>query len=283
MIEATKESFLRMIEEEPGEDDVRLVYADYLMEQGDHRGEFIAIQYALDRVEQAEMVDNERREKLLDANVNIWKENWLRFVREDFLDYLTDDQIKFLGFANPNEFCFGYEKGFLSELFFSKIQIGREGTKILSQLKCLNNLNVLDLGRNNIGDEGARYISESKYTANIKRLYLECNKISDKGVRYLSESRYLSNLEDLGLWGNEISSEGVYHLFQSKYLANLKYLCLYDNKIGNDVVRWLSSSNCLGNLEVLDLRLNYISPDASSRLKSSEFSKNCDIVTWTNG
>jgi len=42
----TEEGFLREIFERPGDDELRQVYADWLSERGDPRGEFIALQYA---------------------------------------------------------------------------------------------------------------------------------------------------------------------------------------------------------------------------------------------
>ena len=43
------ESFLRAIREAPDDDGVRLIYADWLEERGDPRGEFIRGQIALAR------------------------------------------------------------------------------------------------------------------------------------------------------------------------------------------------------------------------------------------
>jgi len=46
--------FLEAIAEAPDEDTPRLIYADWLMEQGDPRGEFIRCQVELARMDEAD-------------------------------------------------------------------------------------------------------------------------------------------------------------------------------------------------------------------------------------
>ena len=54
------DGFIRAITENPDDDALRLVYADWLEERGNPRGEFIRLQCALERMSQ----EDPRRESL---------------------------------------------------------------------------------------------------------------------------------------------------------------------------------------------------------------------------
>src|SRR5207245_10870265 len=69
------EGFLRAIIEEPGDVGLRLIYADWLEERGDPRGEFIRVQCQLEEVEEddprlAEL--QARQRELLAAHEGEW-------------------------------------------------------------------------------------------------------------------------------------------------------------------------------------------------------------------
>src|SRR4051812_10910093 len=80
----TADAFLEAIREEPDDDAVRLIYADWLEERGDPRGEFIWAQVEAARLER----DDSRRAplrarawELLQANWEAWVEPLRRILR----------------------------------------------------------------------------------------------------------------------------------------------------------------------------------------------------------
>ncbi len=86
----TEDAFLQTIRENPDDDGPRLVYADWLEERGDPRGEFIRVQCELARVEQgAEVPDlnglQDREDELITAHRQEWLGPLAKFVKEQSL------------------------------------------------------------------------------------------------------------------------------------------------------------------------------------------------------
>jgi uncharacterized protein (TIGR02996 family) len=152
MTQATKESFIKMLDEDPENEEVLLVYADYLMEQGDPRGEFVAVQIASEKAKEED--DQGKTEELLAVEKELWEENWHRFVEEDFLNHLTEDEKEKLNLTHPKISNFTYRKGRLYGINLPRNQIGDKGAKALAKAlaksKYLSNLKVLWLGNNKI-------------------------------------------------------------------------------------------------------------------------------------
>ncbi|MBA3501632.1 MAG: TIGR02996 domain-containing protein, partial [Deltaproteobacteria bacterium] len=77
---ATDEELLRAIAEQPDDDGVRLVYADWLQERGDPRGEFIALQLAKRNREPS--AEQERREAALWSKHHAkWLGDMARYIK----------------------------------------------------------------------------------------------------------------------------------------------------------------------------------------------------------
>jgi uncharacterized protein (TIGR02996 family) len=72
---AQEDAFLQAIREEPDDDRPRLVFADWLEEQGNPRGELIRIQCTLARMHENDPRRKELRRQereLLDQHANVW-------------------------------------------------------------------------------------------------------------------------------------------------------------------------------------------------------------------
>ena len=65
---------------------------------------------------------------------------------------------------------------------------------ILSGLKGLQNLKILDLQWNEITADGAAALGSSKYFLNLKNLQLWGNYIGEEGARSIVESETLKNV-----------------------------------------------------------------------------------------
>ena len=96
-MDSARRTFLDEIIENPNDDDARLIYADWLEEQGDPRGEFIRVQCEL---AQTDPLDDEyfdlkdRSNELLDEHEGDWAGELKQDVRKvefnrGFIDTLT--------------------------------------------------------------------------------------------------------------------------------------------------------------------------------------------------
>ena len=216
-------TFLYSIEEEPDQDGLRLIFADWLEDNGQpERAEFLRIQVALAGLDladprRAELTARER--SLLTQHQttwlgSVWSERLanVRF-RRGFVHEVTihprsfhettDDFFRRFPFVRQLRFYevsgrarglldFYHEpKGYSTELFRSP-HFAR--------------LEALALRDNRVGDEAVLALAGSPHVAGLKSLDLSSNQISDVGVTALLASPYLAHLTELDLGGNPVSA-----------------------------------------------------------------------------
>jgi uncharacterized protein (TIGR02996 family) len=247
-------AFLQAILEEPADDAVRLIYADWLDEQGDSdRAEFIRAQIELSHLAE----DHPRRPPLEHVERRLLgrhRDTWLgplqslayvwKFVR-GFAEEATLDARSFLEQA--------------ATLFEATpcrlVRLLRAGSLIEAVANCsyLRRLEALHLTGNGIGNTGVVGLAMSAHLEGLSVLRLGHNNIGDLGARALAGSPCLTRLTTLNLSDNHIGSVGAASLANSQNLARLTTLHLGDNQIGPAGVEALLSSPYLGRLTRLDL------------------------------
>jgi uncharacterized protein (TIGR02996 family) len=247
-------AFLQAIREEPADDAVRLIYADWLDERGEgDRADFIRVQVTLANVPE----DHPRRPELEQLELQLLsrhRDAWLGPLRS--LAYVW----KFVrGF--PEEATLD-ARSFLEQaplLFRSAplrlVRLVKAGGLIEAVANCpdLCHLEALHLTGNGIGNNGVVWLAFSPHLRGLAALRLGRNYVGDAGVRVLAESTYLTGLTTLNLSCNYISSAGAAALAHSPNLARLHTLHLGDNQIGPGGVEALLASPHLGQLTSLDL------------------------------
>lgn len=233
-------SFLQAIIEDPDDDGPRLIYADWLEEQGDPRGEFIRVQCELERLGE----DDPRRLQLetrqcvlLAEHQNQWAGSLREFVhrfwfRRGFIDKIQIGAEQFLANA---ELVFGTTP--LSQVAFHNAS---QSLARLAECPYLARLRGLDFKpdftwrqrdfpSSQLYDEGARILAASPHLSNLRSLDLGWNRIGDEGVRVLAESPHLAGLVSLDLSQNEIGNVGFAALLMSDSLRNLQSLFIGEN------------------------------------------------------
>ena len=247
-------AFLQAILEEPADDAVRLIYADWLDENGDgDRAEFIRAQ-----VELANLPESHPRrpalQQLEQRLLGRQRDAWLgplrslayvwKFVR-GFPEEATLDAPSFLEHA---------------PLLFASaplrlVRLLKAGSLIDAVAGCsyLGRIEALHLTDNGIGNSGVLWLAQSRHLARLTSLRLGRNQVGDSGVQALALSPYLTRLTALNLSCNHISSAGAATLAGSPNLARLRLLHLGDNQIGPGGVEALLASLHLLRLTALDL------------------------------
>jgi len=253
------EKLLQSIYDNPADNEMRLVYADYLLERDNPRGEFIILQYELEKTKKNK--DKEKSKQLKAQIKEIWNKHWQEFTYADLnIDYL-------------NKRSFIYVKGFPYKIILApsqaKKRIGKfyitefstnEKNRILSaqgyktikefqfsHLRYINNTNsphiIIDLFQNNllssleilnlsdswlVGTD-IKQLAECQQLNNLKNLNLSSNQITDSELEHLINSKYLEGLTDLNISNNDLSYEGIKNLIISKNFPNLEYLNVTEN------------------------------------------------------
>lgn len=255
------QEFFQAILDHPDDDELRLVFADWLDEQGDPRGEFIRLQIMLAQLDEDDprrlvVVDrllefdhlrrpdwqppprsgirwgNLKRGLVQDVTIDVW-EGFLAHAHELFqLAPIRTLHLRFpIEIDEMEQFAAWEGLRRLKALHISFNQLGDLGTEILVRSPYLDRLLLLDLRDNRIFEAGGRAIAASPYLQSLRILDLRDNRLRDNGTIALSLSPYLKSLIDLNLIENQIGDAGAEALAASPYLGGVQSLKLADNRI----------------------------------------------------
>ncbi len=276
------DGFLQAILAEPDDDAHRLIYADWLEERGDPRGEFIRVQCELARRDE----DDPRRpalrareRALLKKHEKVWAGPLTRLVpawvfHRGFVWSVSAEPRQFVEHA-AELFRLAPVRGVR---FFNTV--GQMHT--LAACPHLDRLDTIDLtGRSwttpetsdfspfssstaetvydVVGDVGLAHLVSSSYLSRLYWLVLNHAGITPGGLGMLAASPNLPRLAWLDLEGNGLGVDGTRALAVSPLLARLTRLNFGFNGLGDEGGRVLTSSGRLGRLTWLALDSNDIS------------------------
>lgn len=278
--------FLERICAEPADDGPRLIYADWLDERDNPRGEFIRVQIALARLSR----EDPRRPKLLDREAVLLARHHARWsdplrglagsteFRRGFVESVIIEAGVFLRRAGDlfrlapvahvhfldvgsclEQLMTSPFLGRIADMTIGAQHIGERLARALSGSAHLDRLRSLNLYRNRIGDRGARQLLWSRPWPGLTDLDLSDNGIGDDGARALAISTNIAGLESLELRHNEVTLAGLGHFCGSKTLTRLRHLGLRLNFAGFWMARPSRSAGAL-ELASLDLSENSLAP-----------------------
>jgi uncharacterized protein (TIGR02996 family) len=229
-----EEAFLQAVRESPDDDGPRLMFADWLEEHGDARGEFIHVQIELSRddfPESQRSTLQARERALLEEYRWHWEQPLIGLVascvfHRGFIEEVSLDAGAFLERA-PVLFA---------RAPIRTARLSRAADRIVElaasvHLERLTGL-ALPSGPGALGPTGAWYLADSPHLAELRSLDLAANALGDEGVALLVGSRGLANLVSLNLRGNLVTDGGVETIAASPHLPALKTLNLSENRIG---------------------------------------------------
>jgi uncharacterized protein (TIGR02996 family) len=295
------DAFLKAIIDTPEDDTPRLVYADFLDERGDPRGEFIRVQCELARLpdDDPRRLELEARERgLLKEHKEEWVGPMLRLLggselvahvefRRGFVwgltigasDFLLRAENLFRGTPLQHaRICMGPEAisalaaspwlARLTSLSLESCDLQASDIHPLADSPFLTSVTTLDLYENQIGSRGLRALAASPHLHQLRELRLGGNGITSAGLRALAASPLLGRLTHLDLFYNRVGTAGVVALANSPHAASLLSLGLGGNEMGNVGGRVLAASPHLVNLTCLDLYNNRITEPVREVLRA---------------
>ena len=252
------DDFLKAILDAPDDDAPRLLFADWLEENGDpDRAEFIRVQIALARRPAGETaaVLRTRQQALLSLRDAQWSE-------------------PARGAAISGAYCRGFIEGVaaraeafldVAEELFRRAPVRQVRlhwdrfprstaslTPRLADCPALARLTALDLSGNLLGSDGLQSLLASPWLSRLNSLDLRECRISDRGVRALAQWPHLTRLTRFDLSRNEIGPPGVRLLARSLEVwatrgdaPLLRSLPLHGNPLGEAGRRAVLSSPLL--------------------------------------
>ncbi len=237
------EAFLQRIRAYPDDDAQRLIFADWLDEEGDPRGRFIRVQLAL-----AELPpDAPARRKL-----QVEERDLLAAHREAW-------EVPFRGLATGCVF----NRGFVEEVNITARQFMRSAPELFAAAP-IRHVHLFDVS------DGLPAVVQSPYMSRLAALTVHAQHTGEPLARAVARSEHLARLKRLALTKNRLGDDAAEQLAHSPHLANLEELDLSENEIGETGGRALSASQHLGQLRSLELRDNRLGPAGAEALAGSD-------------
>lgn len=300
------ELFQRVIRDIPEDDAPRLVYADWLEELGDPRGEFIRLQCELARLDAQDSRRHplhHRQRQLFHKHKDCWvaalprlpgvrweiRQRWpepahafergmlARVTISDSQALLAHAEVLFaqecvrelrLVRMKPHDVDDVFALPWLSRLTLLDFPHNRI-TEIRPLVKAdhLCHLRYLNLVDNWLGDYGTQQLTEASHLSGLFALGLTRNRIGDAGAAALAKSTNFGELKLLSLANNDIECGGAERLAFSPLARQVNVLKLSRNRIGPRGGRALAESPELDDIEQLDLRGNSLGSETEQRLR----------------
>lgn len=274
-----EQGFIRALIEAPDDDELRLVFADWLEERDDPRGEFVRIQVERARQGQDELRQARnwlREQELLAAHekawvapLRPWAREW-RFVR-GFVEWVRIEAevvlaegrrvfertpVRHARFNNATEHVAGLaaaaELARLRSLDLGYNLLSDELVKPLSASPHLARLVSLNLACNPLGNGGAAALALARLPA-VVELYLYRTQLGPAGLQALLGAQGWPGFTVLDLHSNPLHAEGAAALARSPRAAPLVTLDLSDTQSHDQGAEALAASPYFGNLKYLSL------------------------------
>lgn len=283
----TEEGFLDALRQTPDDDDLRLVFSDWLEDQDDGRADFLRLQIrkrrvALDDPAYAEVLNE------ADALIVRGRRGWLAPLAEYGINVmqgsgllqlvLTAEQLRDLDPADQAAPAWRWVDGLRiyrldSETLedtlhapglahFRHLDLSRPGwgIQVLPALltAALPRVVSLDLEDANLTHEAGRILAEAPWLPRLRGLNLARNNLGDVALRDLVTYGNFDALRVLDLRGCGLGELALLVLVGATFFSRLHALSLENNKLGNKGARVLLRSPHLAQLRALDLRGNDI-------------------------
>jgi uncharacterized protein (TIGR02996 family) len=288
--------FLDTIRAAPEDDGPRLVYADWLEERGDPRGEFIRVQCVLEHMSDDEPTRGEleaREQEIFAEHGKEWTNSLpgkfeADHFRRGFLSTIDVDAPGFLESAaawfarEPIEHVLLHDvEDYVTDLAacrqlahvrildLSRCGIGAADAVFLAESPYLNNLRTLDLSGSHIGTQGVKALAASPHLAELTALLLDGNDIGASGMEALAASTTLLKLTILDVSRNSLGDAGLHVLIRSRRLESLQQLLLACNRISSPTMRTFANCPRAAGLITLDLSENDLGNDGPAALAVS--------------
>lgn len=275
--------FFQEIQSDPEDVVPRLVYADWLEENGDPLADLIRVQCELadlpvDSPDRAELVQQERA--LLMEHQETIVEPLQKFsphaleVNRGFVESIRLDADVLI--QNADEIV-----RLLPGLCSLTIRKSGKHLDDLVKLPQLRHVKSLSLGMAGLQNGGVQKLLSSPHWSGLVELNLRGNGLTVIGLQWLSECEAMSGIRRLDLSNNEVTSQGLSRLRTSDYFQNLQHLALAECQIAQ-IVEGLQGDG-LPLLESLDLTHTDLDENATARLIDTDRSYRTLILNKNPG
>jgi uncharacterized protein (TIGR02996 family) len=274
------DALFQAIRDNPDDNDVRLVYSDWLEEYDDpERAEFIRAQIMLLQLPD----DDERYNELLERQAHLWQQRIVPWCKErvpgvtflpgtrGFPELVLASREAFLDQAERIwEFC-PVVRWWMED----RAPLTPDESRRLAEAPQLSYLSGFSINGVALGMENLRILLTSPHWERLRELTLSHCSLGREAAVYLAGSPLLGKLTRLNLHGNTIGAAGVTALVNSSLFAQVRHLNLAGSfpsrtaNIGNEGTIVLANAPPTEQLRTLDLRANQLNhPGYETLLRS---------------
>lgn len=257
----THEEFRQAIDQDPDNDTPRLVYADWLDEQGNPRGEFIRIQHELKKRTTTPSWKR-TNDGSSTATINNLKNQELELESRYGVTWKQEDGIPRMEWLGQDLQIF-FENGFAESL---AIQL--EYPEKPSRPFRLDSFKSPDIYGNLKKISCTRRILRLEFNKRISTLGSKPDLIMVLNYKAIFAGIHEIRLSDWGFTNGHLLNICQTRLFQSVY--NIKYLSLNGNNISDEGVNYLINTPLFQNLTTLNLCNNSLTSAGLSNILSSK-------------
>jgi uncharacterized protein (TIGR02996 family) len=266
-------AFLRDIHEHPDDDDVRLIYADWLAENGQpERAEFIRIQIELEKLPQwsgRARALRVQESKLFDTHVRGGA--WVSHLPE--LDGITwEFERGCIGgvTASPADSLSTHARAVFRAAPVREVWLNGDGGQPgLAWLRQAGRVHFLAVYNAELRYEKLARVLGSQHTGSLRTLYLHNCGISADEVALVAAAPRARQLDRLHFAEDDLVLGGGDALAASPGLPNLTQLVLNGTGLGDDGLSAIASSSAFPNLRVLGLEYTHLSDTGVADLAAS--------------
>lgn len=273
----TRADFLAEILANPSDDTPRLVYSDWLTEQGDPYGEFIRLQIERESLPAGSSAAKRMRTrelKLQKEHGTYWaagipplverfefRRGFVGWIKLDMRRFVTDaEQLVREAPIESLELRVGAhyirklaeceQLAQIRSLTVKKCRMKQKTFKLFVNSPCLNQLEHLELYRSNVTDTGCEALASSTSLNALRSLSLTQNRIGPQGASAIAQ--HMSHLKQLDLSSCWIEDSGASEIAATHW-PNLQSLQLGYCHFRQQGVEAISTSSGFPVLKHLDL------------------------------
>lgn len=273
-----RNSLYKAVTNDPTDLDARKVYADFLTEQQDPRGEFILHQFAMEESPQWSktfLTSKIESERLLNEHREEWEVDWINALIEhapkpkqrlvpNFVSNLTEEQ------PYAADVTWNYRCGFID-----KLRVGETTSpRCIAQLRAFAPIRALEIDYMMLGDKWRKPdLSHLEDLVHLNlSLYDRYHKAKPKKVFDVFDNLNAEKLESLKLKFYQGRTEAAKRIAETDF-PSMKLLDLGRMDFSGDQLATLANSNWFSRLQHLSLVGNRLGKKAVSAIKNSRVDK----------
>jgi uncharacterized protein (TIGR02996 family) len=277
----TGDGLLQAIIDEPDDNNLRLIYADWLQDHGQpDRAEFIRVEIAMHA--RWPDTDGSEPEKYDDPGYHRLavrqRELLEQHEKEWFgaIDKLTDHYQTSRGFVlyfdtTARQFAQRADELLAAAPVATQMFLDRLGKNMPAVARRPELARFRELGfvYSTLGDRGLSELCKSPYVHNLQELNVNESQLGPDACRAIAASPSLGRLVELNLYDNPIYDIGAQMILRATNLPALTRVNLRNCGLTDSAAVALDETDDLPGLVLLDLGYNHLTPDGARLLASS--------------